>query len=218
MWSTLAHALRRDTAWRTPDVFDEVAADPMRTDGHHRMLASYARHDYAAVPTALRLRGDERVVDAGGGLGVLASAMVAQYPQLRVLLLDRAEVIERAAQQELAPNIELRATDLFQPWAVEADAVVMARVLHDWDDQRAVLLLQHARQSLPAGGRLFVVEMLLAETDVAGSLCDLHLLAATGGAERTAPGYAKLLGAAGFDLMDVRRLPTLPAILEGVAR
>ena len=68
---------------------------------------------------------------------------------------------------------------------LKADAVVMARVLHDWDDSKAIQLLRHAHSALPKGGKLFVVEMLLSEDSMMGSLCDLHLLMVTGGAERT---------------------------------
>ncbi len=218
LWLGLPDALRADSAWRPPDIFGDVAASPERMPRHHRMLRSYALHDYAPVPAALRLRGDERVVDAGGGLGGLAALMVGYYPDLRVTLLDRPEVIARAAQQPLGERIALRPADLFAPWEVEADAVVMARVLHDWDNAKALDLLRRARRVLPVGGRLFVVELLVPENGVAGSLCDLHLLVVSGGAERTAGEYAELLDQAGFDLADVRRIPALPSILAGVAR
>lgn len=218
MWMALPDALGADTAWRSPDIFGIVAASPDRAEGHHRMLLSYALHDYAPVPAALRLRGDERVVDAGGGLGGLGGLMVEHYPGLQVLVIDRPEVIELAARRQLGSQVEFRAADLFQPWEVRADAVVMARVLHDWDNPKAIELLRHAHSVLPAGGRLFVVEMLVPENGVAGSLCDLHLLMATGGAERTASEYESLLDAAGFGLECVRRVPALPSIVVGVAR
>jgi len=218
MWEALPEALRLGARWTPPDIFGEVAADMERTTSHHRMLMSYALHDYAAVPAALGLRGDERVIDAGGGLGALASLLVKEHPELEVVLLDRPEVIERAALRSLGNRVVLRATDIFQPWDVEGDAVVLARVLHDWEDRPAIELLRHARRALPAGGRLFVVEMLLPERGVAGSLCDLHLLMATGGRERTAPEYAFLLDKAGFDFDGIRRIPALPSIVVGVAR
>lgn len=41
---------------------------------------------------------------------------------------------------------------------------------------RPGLILRHAREAIPAGGRLFIVEMVLPEAGFAGSLCDLHLL------------------------------------------
>jgi ubiquinone/menaquinone biosynthesis C-methylase UbiE len=217
-WAALPDALQADNAWHAPDIFGEIAKDSERTDTHHRMLMSYALHDYTTVPAALDLRGNERIVDAGGGLGALATLLVEQYPQLHVIILDRLEVVERATRKVSANRIELRSTNLFQPWGITADAVVMARILHDWDDDKALRLLHHARGCLHPGGRIFIVEMLLPENGSAGGLCDLHLLMSTGGTERTAKEYAKLLDEAGFDLAGIRRTPALPTIVEGLAR
>ena len=218
MWEALPRALRSEVDWQAPDIFGEVAADPARVASHHRMLMSYALHDYGPVPAALDLRGDERVIDAGGGLGALAGLLVEAYPDLRVTVLDRPEVIGQAARRRLGDRVTLQPADIFEPWRIEGDVVTMARVLHDWDDARALRLLHRARRALPASGRLFVVEMVLAENGAAGGLCDLHLLVATGGRERTAVEYAALLGQAGFDFGGVRRTATPPSIVEGVAR
>lgn len=218
MWASLPQALRQDGGWRAPDIFGEVATDQERIAAHHRMLQSYARHDYAAVPDALRLRGDELLIDAGGGLGVLARMLLARHPQLRVVLIDRPEVVEHAGLLGQEDRLTLRPADLFAPWGIQGDAVVMSRVLHDWDDDEALRLLRHARDALPAGGRLFAVEMLMPEDGVAGSLCDLHLLMATGGRERTATELTSLLERADFTLERVTHLPALPSVIVGGAR
>ncbi len=217
MWDALPRALRADDGWRPPDIFGQVAADPARVESHHRMLASYALHDYGGVPDALDLRGDERVIDAGGGLGALAGLLVAAHPQLQVTVLDRTEVVEHAACLARSDRVSFRAGDLFEPWNIEGDAVILARVLHDWDDGPALRILHQARRALPSGGRVFAVEMVLPEDGPAGGLCDLHLLAVTGGRERTASEYAALLDRAGFVNGGVRRLPGLPSIVVGVA-
>lgn len=218
LWEALPQAMT-GMNWQAPDIFAEVAADPARTLPHHRMLMSYARHDYGAVPAALGLCGDEHVIDAGGGLGVLAEMLVEAYPGLRVTVLDRPEVIEQAARR-LGNRIGLLAADLFGPWGVEGDAVVMARVLHDWDDALVLSLLRRARGALPVRGRLFVVEMILPAVGAAGGLCDLHLLVANGGRERAAAEYCALLGEAGFAVGadGIRRLPALPSVVVGVAK
>jgi hypothetical protein len=104
------------------------------------------------------------------------------------------------------------------PWGVTGDAVVLARVLHDWDDGRAATILSQARAALPEGGRVFVVEMVLSEDGASGGLCDLHLLMSTGGRERTVSEYRALLGQCGFELRQVRLLPALPSVIVGVAR
>jgi hypothetical protein len=70
---------------------------------------------------------------------------------------------------------------------------------------------------LSLNGRIFLIEMLMPEAGVAGSLCDLHLLMATGGQERSRSEYAKLFGQAGFRLEEVKTLVALPSILIGVA-
>ncbi len=214
MWARLPDALRRNTSWTAPDVFREVAHDADRRVGHHRMLRSYARHDYAEVCRAFDLRGDEHVIDAGGGLGVLAQWIIDAYPSAAVTVLERPEVVAMAPPESM---VRWRSGSLLEPWEVEADAVVLSRVLHDWDDAEALQILCHARATLSHGGCLYVVEMLVPEESVAGGLCDLHLLMATGGRERTAAHFGRLFSAAGFELTEVRKLPALPSVIVGVA-
>jgi hypothetical protein len=205
----------RDPAWRPADVFGEVASDPARVLSHHRMLRSYARHDYPTVPAALQLRGDERVLDVGGGVGVLAELLLDAHPSLQVLVLDRPEVTAQLPHRDGLTGV---AVDLRAGWSVRADVAVLARVVHDWPDAEATQILKNVRAALPEGGRLFLVEMMVAEDGSFGGLCDLHLLMATGGRERTRTEYERLLNAAGFDLVAERTLAALPAVLEGVAR
>ena len=182
------------------------------------MLASYALHDYGPVPDGPNLRGDERVIDVGGGLGALARLLLMAYPQLQITVLDRAEEVERAACVPDADRVIFRAGNLFELWDVEGDAVILARVLHDWDYGPALRLLHQARRALPSGGRAFIVKMMLAEDGAAGGLCDLHLLAVTGGKERTASEYEALLDHEGFIHCGLRRLPSLSSIVLGVRK
>jgi len=214
MWASLPKALRRNTVWNVPDVFGQVASDDARRVGHHRMLRSYARHDYAEVCRALDLRGDEHVVDAGGGLGVLAQLILDAHPSAEVTVLERPEVV---AMVHWSSRVSWRIGNLFEPWGLAADAVLLSRVLHDWDDIKAIQILRHARASLARGGRLYIVELLVTDDCVAGALCDLHLLMVTGGRERSSDHFGRLLSATGFELSEVRRLPALPSIIVGLA-
>ena len=58
-----------------------------------------------------------------------------------------------------------------------------------------------------------MIEMLLDERGFGGALCDLHLLAVTGGRERTRAEYERLLEAAGFTPTRVSRLPALCSVM-----
>ena len=215
LWSSLSEALKAQGDWRAPDIFGDVARDPARLQGHHRMLRSYARHDYALIPDALGLQGRERVVDAGGGFGTLGMNILSAYPDAHVTVLDKPEVVEQARSSlGLVPGLNWLPGDLFEPWSIRADVVILSRVLHDWDDGDAVKILAQARAALSPGGQLFIIEMLMEEQVVSGALCDLHLLMATGGRERSQKDFERLLADAGFRLVDVRGVAALPCVLH----
>jgi hypothetical protein len=219
LWQDLPTAIRRDGGWTAPDIFGELAADKALYTPHHRSLASYACHDYTEVPAGLELSGTEHVIDAGGGLGTLSVAILDHYPKAKVTLLDRPEVIELTRAQVVnMPGLRLFAANFLEPWNIQADAVVLARVLHDWDDGDAIRILQRAHAAVKKGGKLFVVEMLLHKENDAGRLCDLHLLMVTGGRERTGEEYGELFEQAGFALIEVKPTASLTSILIGVAK
>lgn len=211
-WLHLPDALRRDSDWCPPKVFEDVAAsDVASCAGHHRMLRSYARHDYPSVCRVLGLKGTERIIDAGGGLGVLARFIRELHPQVQVTVLERPEVV--ALGKQTHADVSWHAASLFESWGLSADAVLLSRILHDWGDAEALQILKRAREVLGEGGRVFLVEMLMSEHGFSGALCDLHLLAVTGGKERTVGEYQALLSQAGFHLDEVRNLPALPSVL-----
>lgn len=219
MWDSLSDALRDNDSWSIPDIFNQVALDGGRTFPHHRMLQSYARHDYASLSEVLNLDSIDSLIDAGGGTGTVTQLLVERHKSLNVTLLDLPEVIDHA-RSLIGTNeqIKFHGGDLFQPWGLQAEAVLLARVLHDWNNQDAFTILQQARSSLSIGGRVFIIEMLLNEGEMSGGLCDLHLLMATGGQERTLTDYRHLLEGNGFEFYESIKLSSLSTILVGVAK
>jgi hypothetical protein len=59
------------------------------------------------------------------------------YPSVQVTVLDRPEVIEPAVGHAPVRGLGWHPADLFEPWRLEADVVLLSRVLHDWDDEGA---------------------------------------------------------------------------------
>lgn len=192
---------------RETDIFALVAADPVRVVSHHRMLASYAWHDYEAVIPFLPIKPGHRVLDAAGGTGTLASLLKTNFPSASVYLGDLAAVI---AESDYNHKLVI---DLFQTWPETFDIVVMARVLHDWDDENAIRILRNAANSLTDGGKIFLLEMLIKQDSSSGALCDLHLLAATGGRERNDSEFGKLADEAGLQVKEIIDLPSLISLI-----
>ncbi len=192
------------------DIFDDVSNDQERVKAHHEMLASYALHDYAPVVPLLNINAGDVVFDAAGGTGTLSSLVNKHFPDADVYCGDKAEII----QQQIYDGIHYLPFDLFEPWPICADKLLLARVLHDWNDEQVTLILQHAKAALRPGGELLVLEMFLPKLGFGGGLCDLHLLAVTGGEERSEDHYCSLLHSAGFEIIETITGPSLVSALR----
>jgi ubiquinone/menaquinone biosynthesis C-methylase UbiE len=177
------------------------------------MLESYARHDYPELVPYLPIHPGDDVLDAGGGTGALASMIRAQFSHASVTVGDLAEVV--ALPDTKRPAVVL---DLFTQWPVVCDVVVLARVLHDWGDEDASRVLASARLALRPEGRLAVLDFVRPDEGFRGALCDLHLLAVTGGKERRESEWRRLLHASGFEVQEIVRGRSVPSLISAKAR
>ncbi len=95
--------------------------------------------------------------------------------------------------------------DFFVSIPPGADAYLLANVLHNWSDERALVILSVCRAAMQAGARLLVVEQLLPEhgdgrSPTSLALSDLTMLVAHGAAERTRASLGSLLASADFEI------------------
>lgn len=204
-WRSLVPALRGER--RRPAIFRDAADDPTRGQDLHASLRAYARQDYPALVPLLPIRDGDRVLDAAGGTGELARQVERVFDSATVTLADLPEVVRPI--HDLATH----AFDLFEPWGVQADVILLARVLHDWNDRDVRRILHHAKACLASGGRLCVLEFLRPDDQPDGALCDLHLLAVTGGRERRRAQWRTLLDSVGLHIVAEHRAATLVSVL-----
>ena len=135
------------------------------------------------------------VFDAAGGSGALSELLANKFPGAAIILGDLAQVLAISSPSQA---YQRHCFDLHQPWEINADRIILARVIHDWDDTQAQNILEHAYNSLSNGGEVVLLEMLKDSDSMSGALCDLHLLAVTGGEERSFTHYQSLLTRARF--------------------
>ncbi len=215
-WSQLPSLLREPPSSRPgggPSYFQRLRGQAL--GNYHRAMSGYARHDYQRLPEVLDWSRHQQVIDAGGGRGVLLFGLLERWSHLRGTLLELPEVLEGLeVPPGLGPRFSALGQDLFEPWAAHADAVVLARVLHDWPDEEARHLLVRAREALRPGGRIYLVEMVLPEDAPDGGLLDLNMRVMTGGRERPLGDWKALLASASLRLAHVERLPAVSTVLQ----
>ncbi|XP_060625847.1 acetylserotonin O-methyltransferase [Anolis sagrei] len=151
------------------------------------------------------------IYDLGGGAGALAHECISLYPNCTVTIFDLSKVVE-TAKKHFVSSEEQRITfhegDFFKDPIPEADLYILARILHDWADDKCVQLLTKVQKVCKPGGGVLLVETLLNE-DKSGplesQLYSLNMLVQTEGKERTATEFTKLLIEAGFLETEIKR-------------
>lgn len=138
--------------------------------------AANARFHSHSFPSALGLArnhdfdGVHRLLDVAGGSGCYSIAIAERHSWLRCTVADLPPVAEDARSYIQRYNLQTRVDTLgfnmFEdPWPTAYDAVLLTNVLHDWDPARRRELIESAFSALPAGGRLYVHEILLNDAE-----------------------------------------------------
>ena len=142
-------------------------------------------------------RGDETVVDVGGGNGSLLRLLLDRHPGLHGIVFDLPETVRD--ESSFGDRLEFVAGSFFES-APRGNVYVLSTILHDWDDERAEAILRTIRAAAPDGARLILVEGVVEpgnEPDGAKWL-DLLMLAISGGRERDEAQWRALLERGGF--------------------
>ena len=148
--------------------------------------------------TSVGWRGDETVVDVGGGNGALLIELLQRQPGLRGIVFDLPETTRDEAS--FGDRIEFVAGNFFEG-VPRGDVYVLSTILHDWDDERAAAILRTIHASAPPDARLLVLDAVLAPGNEpqGAKWLDLLMLAQFNGRERDEAQWRALLAGAGFE-------------------
>jgi O-methyltransferase domain/Dimerisation domain len=145
------------------------------------------------------------IVDVGGGNGTILREVLTRQPHLRGAVFDLPNAVDGAEALLQAGELSDRWTcipgDFFEDVPSGFDVYLLSQILHDWDDERATVILRNCRAAIPPHGRLIILEQVLPPGDAPhpGKILDLLMLVLTdGGRERSEPQWHTLLGSAGF--------------------
>jgi hypothetical protein len=199
--------------FRGESFFGYLAAHPEESAVFQGSMAARSVHEAAAVVAIYDFSRFRRLIDVGGGQGILLAAILQAAPALHGTLLDRPDAVEQARRRLEAADVIGRWTlvdgDFFAAIPTGGDCYLLSRVIHDWDDEAARRILRRCHEAMPNDGTLLLVEAVLPERAAdqpAAIRMDLHMLTLLGGRERTETEYRELLAAAGFTLERV--MPT----------
>ena len=161
------------------------------------------------------------LADIAGGHGFLLSQILKANEHLKGILFDLDHVIAGAGAlleaQGVADRIETASGDFFKE-VPTADAYIMKHIIHDWDDDRAILIMKNIHRAMTGDGKLLLAEMVVPPGNEphASKVLDLEMLTLPGGIERTEAEFASLFEQAGFRLNRVVPTPSPFSVIEAV--
>jgi hypothetical protein len=204
-------------------IFDYLAQHPENAAAFDAAMSERTAAFAPSVADTYDFSAIRAVVDVGGGKGTLLVEILSKHTHLTGVLLETPPVAARADAVldavQLADRCQVLAGDFFQQVPHGADCYLLANVLHDWDDARAIQILRNCRRAMANGGRVLIIERLIPQDDsdaVPVLLSDINMLMLTGGRERTNAEYSELLHAAGLQPGNIHPVAFPYGVIEGL--
>ena len=151
-------------------------------------VMSFYSFDYFKLIENMKLT-DEVTIDIGGGNGSLLKNIQDMYPNIKPLTYDKFSDQNRLK------------IDFFNPFNVQADIFILSRVLHDWSDLKAEIILNNIKNSMNKNSVLYLFETI--QTKNLGLTLSFHLMNFVGGRERTLTEFQELLNRVGLKIINI---------------
>jgi len=181
----------------------QVFDDAMTARNDRKTTAMLEAYDLADIRV---------LADIGGGNGSTLTIVLKRYPEMAGVLFDRPGVVERARagieREALAGRCRIVGGNFLERIPEGADAYLLRHILHNWDDERASVILSRVRNAMPDTATVLVVERVIPKGNeyLFGKSMDLNMLVMLGGVERTDEEFRQLFKRVGLNL--TRIVPT----------
>ena len=225
VWGNMHHSVMTgEPAWKKThgqEVFDWLRQNPEAADNFNRTMTEMSTGAAPPVVAAYDFSHIGTLADIAGGHGYFLSQILKANPALKGILFDMESVIEGADEMlrshGVAERVSRVAGDFFEQ-VPSADAYIMKHIIHDWDDERSVLILKNIHSAMRGGGKVLLVEMVVpAGNDPHyGKILDLEMLTSPGGIERTEEEFRELFARAGFRLSRIVPTRSPFSVIEAV--
>lgn len=203
-------------------LFEYLAAHPDLNAAFDAAMARISGPENTSIAASFHFGSFHRVVDVGGGKGGLLAAVLTRHSEISGVLFDQPQVVADPADLIAAGVIDrcdIESGDFFESVPGGGDIYVLKRILHDWDDESAITLLENCTRAMQPGGRVLVVDavMLAGNQPDPNKALDIGMLLLTRGRERTEAEFEALFAAAGLTLIEIKQTaaPSTLSIVEG---
>lgn len=225
-YANLMHSVK--TGETTPEptfgkpIFEYLRNDPEEAAIFNAAMVNLTQMFIPGILKAYDFSGTQILVDVGGGHGSVLGSILQKYPHIKGILFDM-EHVTRGAKPYLqtlgvADRCDIQSGDFFKSVPAGGDTYIMKNIIHDWDDEKSILILKNIGQALKntKGGKVLLLEIVIGfgADPPLGKWADIEMLALPGGRERTEQEFRELFDAAGFRLTRIVPTESPQAVIE----
>ena len=196
------------------DIFSHVEHTPEEQDLFIRGMSDGSELFAPVLLSSYSFSSFSHIIDIGGGHGSLLCNVLSKNKNPRATLFDSKHVIERASANidsfDLKERIEIVTGDFFMKVPEGGDLYILKNILHDWDDEKCILILKNILNAMKKDSKLLIIETIIKNDNnySFGKMIDILMLLGTeNGRERTIDEFGKILGNSGFKINKV--IPTV---------
>jgi SAM-dependent methyltransferase len=173
-------------------IFEYYSKNPEAAAIFDRAMTSISMTEARAAADAYDFKGVDTLMDVAGGHGQLLATVLRRYKKMRGVLFELPHVAAGAAatftRAGITGRVRIASGDFFKELPSGADAIMMKHIIHDWDDDSAMRILQTCHRALAKRGKVLILDPVVptGNTPHYGKLLDLEMLVLTPrGRERT---------------------------------
>jgi len=192
---------------RNETLYEHLRKDASDAAMFNQAMVSYSL--YPATAIAKAYSGFQRarsVLDVGGGLGALITAIVKTHPEVRGGVFELPHLAAGAArcfaEAGVSDRVAFYGGDFLEGLPGGFDIYMVKNVLWNWNDESCVRILSNIRRALgdSKDRRLLIMETIILPSNKALAVAlDLQMLAITaGGQSGSDDEYRELARLAGF--------------------
>ena len=192
-------------------IFDILYKDEDKLEEFMRAMSGLSSMNFESFANKFDFSNYTTLCDVGGATGQL-SIMVAKANQhMQCISFDlplvepiAKKVIEKAG---LSDKVKTASGDFFNDPLPKAEIITMGMILHDWNLENKMKLINAAYNSLPEGGAFIAIENIIDDNrreNVFGLMMSLNMLIEFGEAfDFTGADYTKWCKEVGFEKVEI---------------
>ncbi|MEO6720871.1 MAG: methyltransferase [Ferruginibacter sp.] len=190
-WGNLEKGLQtgdpQNEATTGENFFEAIYNDPERLKIFVHGMTGIQIGGFMAFAEKFDFSKYKSLVDIGGSSGMLSVVVSQHQPNINCITFDLPSIEpianETIQKFQLGDKVKTQSGDFFVDPFPTGDIIMMGNILHDWDEEKKLLLMKKAFEAINEGGAFVALENIIDDNrkeNVFGMMMSLNMLIETG--------------------------------------